>query len=208
MGWREGVVFSRDGSKVAAGGYRQARIWNARTGELLTYLAASTFVNVNSLAFDPDGRRVVTGCVDSDDLELWDVQTGSRLAFMQGHTSPVTGVVYSPDGSAIASASDDGTIRFWSPSGQCLGPVLRGHAGPVKGVAFSPDGRRIASIGSDSIVRLWNVASRRELQMLRGPARGVGSAVWEPDCLWTRRPAAGGRGRRRNGAGLEPQCHA
>jgi WD40 repeat protein/serine/threonine protein kinase len=180
MGWRDVVVFSRDGCKVAAGGYRQARIWDARTGELLTYLAADTTVDVSALDFSADGCRIATGSGESNDVELWDAQSGRRLAVLRGHTGPIMAVKYSPDGTAIASASDDGTIRLWDSSGQGAEDVLRGHAGPVMGVAFSPDGSRISSIGSDGTVRLWNRDERRELQIIRGPVRGVKNRTGNP----------------------------
>jgi WD40 repeat protein/serine/threonine protein kinase len=180
MGWREAVVFSSDGSKVAAGGYRQARIWDVRTGELLTCVAPETTIEVNALDFSADGRSLVTGSAGSNDLELWDAQSGRRLAVLSGHTGPVMAVKYSPVGTAIASAAEDGTIRLWKPSGQGPGDVLRGHVGAVMGVAFSPDGTRIGSIGSDRTVRLWDVGERRELQIVRGPVRGVNNHSGNP----------------------------
>jgi len=60
-----------------------------------------------------------------------------------GHSDIVRAVAISPDGSLVASGSDDTTIRFWSTStGAAIGEPLIRHSGGVTAVAFSPDGTR------------------------------------------------------------------
>src|SRR5262249_29047456 len=56
--------------------------------------------NVTSVAFSPDGARVVSGSNDKS-IKLWDVTTGALLRTFQGHSGWVTSAAFSPDGTRL-----------------------------------------------------------------------------------------------------------
>src|SRR5262249_59415727 len=70
---------------------------------------------------------------------------------------------FSPDGTRLATASGDQTVRLWDArTGQEL-LVLKGHTGTVCSVCFSPDGTRLATASADQTARLWDARTGQEL---------------------------------------------
>ena len=107
----------------------------------------------------------------------------AEILTLQGHTSAVTSVAYSPDGSHIVSGSRDKTIRVWNPTtGQCTAGPFQGHTATVTSVAYSPDGSHIVSGSWDNTIRVWNPTTG---QCMAGPFQGhtetVSSVAYSPD---------------------------
>src|SRR5262249_39391857 len=137
----------------------------------------STGAEPGRAVFCPDGRRVAVS--GTGGLGIWDV-AASRMTRAVAKGSVVTDFAFSPDGSRVATASQDGTARIWNlETGQPLTPPLR-HRGPVIRVAFSPDGGQLATASDDKTARLWDAATGEQLQSL-SHGEPVAWAAFSPD---------------------------
>ena len=137
-------------------------------------------------AYSPDGTRLaVAGSIG---IWIYNAQTYQEIALLTGHTGRVTSIAFSPDGSVLASGSQDNTARLWDPMTGEHGLTLTGHTGSVNSVAFSPDGSVLAS-GSgdwlwketDSTVRLWDTVTGEHKITLTGHTGSVNSVAFSPD---------------------------
>jgi hypothetical protein len=100
---------------------------------------------------------------------------------LTGHTYPVEKVAFSPDGELLASASDDGTVRFWDVGSEKSHGQPLTHTAPVWDVAFSPDGKLLATASADETVQLWDVATGNLLgEPLTGHTKEVIAVDFSP----------------------------
>ncbi|PHS06667.1 MAG: hypothetical protein COA78_14100 [Blastopirellula sp.] len=138
---------------------------------------------IMSIAFSPDGSRLASGSYH-DTIKLWDVQTGSELKTLTGHTgliSTIESIAFSPDGSRLASGSRDKTIKLWDVQTGSELKTLTGHTSQVASIAFSPDGSRLASGSYDKTIKLWDVQTGSELKTLTGHTQYITSIAFSPD---------------------------
>ena len=80
----------------------------------------------------------------------------------KGHDRLVRSAAFSPDGSHVVTASDDGTARVWEVA-RAKFVELKGHGGPVKAAAFDRDGIRVVTASDDGTARIWEAATGREV---------------------------------------------
>jgi WD40 repeat protein len=78
----------------------------------------------------------------------------------------VQSVAFSPDGSCIASGSDDETVRIWDAKTGVHLAALEGHSDPVYSVAFSLDGSCIAD-SSEKTARIWDAKTGSHLSTIK-----------------------------------------
>jgi hypothetical protein len=102
-------------------------------------------------------------------------------AIMTGHTKPVSGVAFTPDGSQVLSTSADGTFRIWDAATGSKVALLLGHEGAITSLSLSRDGRLALTGSIDGTARLWDVPGRRLLRTLVSNGRHVDLVACSPD---------------------------
>jgi WD40 repeat protein len=91
----------------------------------------------------------------ADNITLWDPGSGRCHGTLVGHSAMVWSMAFTPDGTRLASASRDMTVKLWdTASGQEV-LTLRGFGSEVSGVAFSPDASLLVTTDLSGAVRLW-----------------------------------------------------
>ncbi|KAJ5533848.1 hypothetical protein N7527_000102 [Penicillium freii] len=114
---------------------------------------------------------------DNTIVRIWYMATGQSILTLEGHSDKVNSIAWSPDGSRLASASEDKTDLA---IGQ-YAYTLEGHSMAVTSIAWSPDRSRLASASYDSTIRIWDAATRQSVSTLEGHSDGINSIAWSPD---------------------------
>ncbi len=152
----------------------------ARAADLELAVLSGHDGEVNSAAFSPDGRRIVTAG-DDGTARVWDSVTGAQRLVLPGHGGVVLAAAFSPDGARIVTASKDKTARIWdSATGKSIA-VLSGHTDGLLDAVFSPDGRRILTTSVDKTARLWNANTGAPQGVIPGGGATFTTAVFSPD---------------------------
>lgn len=199
------VAFSGDGKRiVTAGDDGTARVWDAAGGAEIMKLSPNSRTttapshdiirnpdHVTAAVFSPDGKLIATASGnlsrEPGPPRLWDAVTGKEQRTLEGHVDEsgwirdVNAIVFSPDGTRVATASNDQTARVWETATGRLLLTLRGHERVVRNVAFSPDGKRLVSTSNDQTARVWDVSTGAEVLVLRGHQGNLPGVAYSPD---------------------------
>lgn len=121
---------------------------------------------LTSLAFNPDGTRIVAGAMDRT-ARVWDAASGRELIILKGHDDVVLGATHSYDGKRIVTASLDKTARVWDAATGRQLVALLGHENQVNSARFNFDGTRVVTTSTDRTVRIWNASNGEEVMVFR-----------------------------------------
>ena len=176
------VALSADGRTLAVASAIGVWLYDAATARALALLPTAS--PAHSMAFSVAGT-LASGLYNGQ-VQLWEAKSGERIGTLRhADRGRVTAVVFSPDGTRLASGSWDQSIKLWDvASRREVGAWVvprEGYSRWFLSVAFSPDGVWLASGFEDGTVRLWDVGRRTELATLRGHTGEVRSVTFSPD---------------------------
>ena len=111
---------------------------------------------------------------------IFDVATGKTQFTLRGHAGAVDALVFSPDGTLLASAGQDTSVHIWNPTAGVQLSALTGHSGPIRAISFSSDSRLLATGSEDTNVILWDVRAGRLQKTLSGSPGRINAVVFDP----------------------------
>ncbi len=171
------VALSAQGNWVASGDASGIiRLWDRAGAKPLGTLGAHGAA-VTSLAFDPSSQRLLSTGADGS-AKLWRLPYEPPEA-LEGHIEPVRAVAASRDGSVLASAADDQTVRVWQRGEEPRARAIAWQGAAVTAVDVSEDGRLVVAGNALGQVRVWR-ADGTDVALLQAESGAVASVRFDP----------------------------
>ncbi|WP_016953798.1 CHAT domain-containing protein [Anabaena sp. PCC 7108] len=202
--WVNKISFSPDGKLIAtASSDKTVKLWHLECVSIKNNNCQKINVNllktldkkhnghndwVTDVSFSPDGNTLATASKDST-IKIWSrdgvfqktipAKTNISNKSDKSEKNGFWSVSFSPDGTVIAAAHDDKTIKLFNKDGTLL-KTLIGHTNRVRHVSFSHDGKLIASGSDDKTAIIWQ-RDGKLLKTLTGHEGNVNRVRFSPD---------------------------
>ena len=175
------------GNQVAIGLERNVYVWSAESGTVNCLLETSPDTYVSSVKWSGDGAYVGVG-LGTGEVQIWDVEEGSKLRSMYGHDSRV-GVM----------GWNKHTLSTGARSGLVFNHDVRiadhkiaelvSHTSEVCGLEWRADGAQLATGGNDNLVNIWDARSLTAPKFTKTNHRAAVKALswcpWQSNLLAT-----------------------
>ncbi|MFD4669165.1 BTAD domain-containing putative transcriptional regulator [Lentzea sp. NPDC058450] len=173
----ESVAFSPDGSRLAAlTRDHTISLWDVARRERLSSLSYSGLGASTDIAYQPDGRGLVTASLGRFRWSLPGLVRGT----FSGGPYIASALEFTPDGRLLISTDPAGGAMLWNVAEDRLERRVSTGQGDVRDVAVSPDGTRFATAGANRTVKVWDVATGAELFTLTGHSAPVVALAFSP----------------------------
>ncbi|KAG2747679.1 WD40 repeat-like protein [Suillus brevipes Sb2] len=153
------------------------RLWDLETGVVLKKMEGHSS-HVEALAVSRDGQMIASGDIGGEFI-AWHGENGESLNKpIKVHFKYIYSVDFSPDGTVLATCSDDGMTKFWcTKTWQMQGDPIK--YGPYC-IRYSPPGDLLA-ITTDSNIQIYNPGTRERVASFKGHTKHNLSLAWTPD---------------------------
>lgn len=186
------IAFSSDDSTVAALTRRSVRIWKLENEAC--HMVSETEMDIPfqyhhiMMTLIGDALSMIIASTDYLNVRLEKVTPGSKLESPNGHTEQINSIAFSPNGSALATASDDATFRVWNLDLDLMGQEPSAFQSPdgnkLYKLAFSDDGSRLA-VASDDLIWIYPIISSQPAGYIADfEAPNPRAVVFSPDMRW------------------------
>ncbi|KIW70288.1 hypothetical protein PV04_02573 [Phialophora macrospora] len=145
------------GNQVAIGLERNVYVWSADSGTVSCLLETSPDTYISSVKWSGDGAYVGVG-LGSGEVQIWDVEEGTKLRSMFGHETRV-GVMGWNKHTLSTGARSGLVFNHDVRVAQHKVAELVSHTSEVCGLEWRSDGAQLATGGNDNLVSIWDARS-------------------------------------------------
>ena len=175
------------GNQVAIGLERNVYVWSAESGAVSSLLECSADTYISSVKWSGDGAYVGVG-LGTGEIQIWDVEEGSKLRSMHGHDTRVGVLGWSKH--ILSSGARSGLVFNHDVRiAQHKTAELVSHAGEVCGLEWRSDGQQLATGGNDNLVSIWDVRALNAPKFSKTNHRAAVKALswcpWQSNLLAT-----------------------
>lgn len=175
-------VFPNGQFAVTGSGDQTIRIWEIVNGAQLTAYNGHSD-NVLAVLLDHENGRFFSS---ANDIIEWDLETGElvRRFDPDAHDDVIRDLALSPDGTTLASGSDDRTITLWDlETGDPTMTLTDGHEGLITTVLFNPAGDLLysAAVEPDNAIVVWDLETGQVVDRLERHTNPIESLVFNVD---------------------------
>ncbi|MCA9139764.1 MAG: hypothetical protein KDB00_23490, partial [Planctomycetales bacterium] len=160
------LAFSADGKTLAVGCGEPGRSGEVRliefeSGRIKGVVARAGDV-VLDVAYRPGTHEIAVAIADST-IRIVNVDTLEEVRTIASHADWVNAVTWSDDGSRLASASRDKSVKVFDGATGALLTSYLGHGANVRGVSILGDQKQVISVGADNKLHRWNIENGKKV---------------------------------------------
>ena len=175
------------GNQVAIGLERSVYVWSADSGTVSCLLESPADTYVSSVKWSGDGAYVGVG-LGSGEVQIWDVEEGTKLRSMHGHETRVGVMGWNKH--TLSTGARSGLVYNHDVRiAQHKVAELISHTSEVCGLEWRADGAQLATGGNDNLVSIWDARSLAAPKFQKTNHRAAVKALswcpWQPNLLAT-----------------------
>ncbi|KAL8883573.1 MAG: hypothetical protein Q9192_007096, partial [Flavoplaca navasiana] len=175
------------GNQVAIGLERSVYVWSAESGTVSCLLESPADTYISSVKWSGDGAYVGVG-LGSGEVQIWDVEEGSKLRSMHGHDTRVGVMGWNKH--ILSTGARSGLVYNHDVRvAQHKVAELVSHTSEVCGLEWRSDGSQLATGGNDNLVSIWDARSlgapKFQKTNHRAAVKALSWCPWQPNLLAT-----------------------